>query len=61
MGSSILHVVSVSVGRRIATAFLLKTLIIVDVFTILLLSNGHGADHIENKSRDIYLASPLAR
>jgi hypothetical protein len=38
-----------------------KTLIAVDVFTVLFLSTGHGADHIENKSRDNYLASPLAR
>jgi hypothetical protein len=32
----------------------------VDVFTVLLLSTGHGADHIEKKSHDSYLASPLA-
>jgi hypothetical protein len=35
--------------------------IIVDVFTDLLLSTGHGADHIENKPRDNYLARKLAR
>jgi hypothetical protein len=38
-----------------------KSPVIVDVFTVLLLSTGHGADHIENKSRVFYLASPLAR
>jgi hypothetical protein len=27
----------------------------------MLLSTGYGADHIENESRDSYLASPLAR
>jgi hypothetical protein len=31
------------------------------VFTLLLFSTGLGADHIENKSRDSYLASLLAR
>jgi hypothetical protein len=30
------------------------------MFTVLLPSTKHGADHIENKSRDSYLASPLA-
>jgi hypothetical protein len=34
-----------------------KTPIIIDMFTVLLLSTGPGADHIENKSRDSYLAS----
>jgi hypothetical protein len=38
-----------------------KTPIIEDVFTVLLLSTGHGADHIENKPRDSNLASTLAR
>jgi hypothetical protein len=33
--------------------------VILDVFTILLFSTGHGADHIDNKPRDSYLASPL--
>jgi hypothetical protein len=36
-----------------------KTPIILDVFRVLLLSTGHGADHIENKSHDSYLASQL--
>jgi hypothetical protein len=39
----------------------IETPIIVYVFTVLLLSIGHGADHTEDKSRDNYLASPLAR
>jgi hypothetical protein len=30
-----------------------KTPIIVDVFTVLLLSSGHGADHIENTTHVI--------
>jgi hypothetical protein len=38
-----------------------KTPITVDVFTDLLLSIGHGADNSENKSRDSYLASSMAR
>jgi hypothetical protein len=37
-----------------------KALIIVDVFTVPLHSTGYGADHMEYKSRDSYLTSPLA-
>jgi hypothetical protein len=37
-----------------------KTPIIVDVYTVLLLSTRHVVYHIENKSRDSYFTCPLA-
>jgi hypothetical protein len=37
-----------------------KAPIIEDMFTVLLLSPGHGVEHTENKSCDSYLTSPLA-
>lgn len=38
----------------------IETPIIVAVFTVLLLSTGHGVDHVENKSHDSNRSSPLA-